>query len=68
MEKSKSNSYIDTDDDMKTLEEFTCNPHHFILKERRAPDSPKGFITGKCSKCNITHKEYIIKRRAIKNG
>ena len=60
--KSKSNSYIDTDDGMKTLEEFTCDSHHFIFKERRALDSPQGFMTGECSKCNITHKEYLLEK------
>ena len=65
MKISKTKSYVETTEGIKTLEELKCNPPNvckYIFKERKAPESVNGFMTGECMYCGKTHKERIIER------
>tara|TARA_Y100000004_G_scaffold165984_1_gene197325 strand:- start:43 stop:363 length:321 start_codon:yes stop_codon:yes gene_type:complete len=65
MKISETKSYVETDDGIKTLEELQCSPPNtckYVFKERKAPESVNGFMTGACVYCGKTQKERIIER------
>tara|TARA_R100000458_G_C8028028_1_gene84782 strand:- start:110 stop:442 length:333 start_codon:yes stop_codon:yes gene_type:complete len=65
MKISKSKSYVETDDGIKTLEEVQCSPPNvcrYSFRERQGMESPKGFMSGACIYCGKTHKERLIER------